>query len=378
MLPLLPASQLTYECPGHRGRISEAVHRARMEADFPACRGCVHGRTDRQPVLEFDAGSLRGRAGNVIDASSVAAWGRSLAAGLVGGDGRRPRVVIGRDGRSAAAELAAGLRAMATAGCELLDLGRTRRPVLDFAVRELAAEAGVMVTGGRRPAGWTGLDVVGHGGAAWSWPGTAAEQMTGPLDRPMRQGGGLTSVDAGDAYVASFLAQTHTLRPLRLLLFADDPTLRSAAKVVFENTPVRADVRPAPSADPRQLSRWLAPHMADGGRFQRDNRFDVAAAVDRDGRRVTYCDGSGQPVPDEVTARVLSGLLGATTIVLDEPTEELEDVVLRLSGTAVGIAEGRPLAICEGGSVRRDALLSVAMILRQLTRSGRSLESFCT
>ena len=364
-LPLLPASELTYRCPGQRGAVSEAVHNARLEADFPACRGCEHGRKDRRPALEFEAGNLRGRGGNVIDRAAVAGWARALAAGLSERCGGRPRVVVGYDGRPSSPDLFAGLRALSDAGCELLDIGRSLRPVLDFAVRELTADAGVFVTGGTAANGWNGLDVVGPGAAAWSWPGTAADLMTGRSDRPRRGGGRRTPVRPHSAYAAAFLSRTHDVRPLRVVCYTRGRLAGRLAETILGATACRAEVRAAdesPLAD-RLRRRVGAEGLSSGG------RFDAAFEVRADGRAAAVADETGTVLSEAAVAAVLAG--GREVVALGETTEEEADLHLRAGRAAFGVADSP--AVVEGSRVLRDGFHVMSLVLRRLSNGEESL-----
>ncbi|MEZ0166242.1 phospho-sugar mutase [Kineococcus sp. LSe6-4] len=134
--------------------------------------------------LEFGTAGLRGRVGAGQHRMNRAVVQRA-AAGLgawLTGRFERPRVVVGLDARNGSREFADDSAAVLTAaGCEVLLLPRPLpTPVLAFAVRHLAADAGVMVTASHNPAADNGYKVY-LGGRA-SGPEGRGVQIVPPVD----------------------------------------------------------------------------------------------------------------------------------------------------------------------------------------------------
>ncbi|MDR2723030.1 MAG: phospho-sugar mutase, partial [Cellulomonadaceae bacterium] len=115
--------------------------------------------------LQFGTAGLRGAmaAGpNRMNRAVVTKAAAGLAAYLLDAlPGQQPRVVVGYDGRHRSQDFAHDTaQVMTAAGCQVLLLPRLLpTPLLAFAVRHLAADAGVMVTASHNPAADNGYKV---------------------------------------------------------------------------------------------------------------------------------------------------------------------------------------------------------------------------
>ncbi|WP_104432004.1 phospho-sugar mutase [Kineococcus xinjiangensis] len=157
---------------------------ARAEDDDPAALADLADRFSG--FLEFGTAGLRGALGagprrmnRAVVQRAAAGLGSWLVRTL---DGARPRVVVGYDARHGSADFAADSASVLTgAGCEVLLLPRPLpTPVLAFCVRDLDADAGVMVTASHNPPQDNGYKVY-LGGRAASEEGRGV-QIVPPAD----------------------------------------------------------------------------------------------------------------------------------------------------------------------------------------------------
>ncbi|NWF80453.1 MAG: phosphomannomutase/phosphoglucomutase [Chloroflexi bacterium] len=155
----------------------------------------------------FRAYDIRGVVGVDLDASVYTQLGRAVGT-FFGGQGLR-RLVVGRDARLSSAEfqaaLIAGLRAT---GCDVIDIGLAPTPLMYFAVEQLAADGGAIVSASHNPPEFNGLKLRRAHPTFGSEPLESAEIQA--LGRIARSGafasgaGSLSQADVSDAYVASF------------------------------------------------------------------------------------------------------------------------------------------------------------------------------
>lgn len=200
--------------------------------------------------LQFGTAGLRGALGggpNRMNRSVViraaAGLGAHLTAELAGAP-LPPKVVVGYDARHRSADFAHDSAAVLTAaGLDVLLLPRPLpTPVLAFAVRDLGADAGIMVTASHNPATDNGYKVY-LGGRVATGPGQGAQIVpptdaaiaeriaaVGPVASVPRAEGGWTVLDESvlDAYVAA----------VRSLVASDEPARERAAALKVVLTPM--------------------------------------------------------------------------------------------------------------------------------------------
>ena len=100
----------------------------------------------------------------VVAATFAAAFGshiRTLVAG------RRPKLVVARDGRFGGESLARAVQgALASVGCDVVDIGVAMTPTVGLMIRALGADGGMAVTASHNPIEWNGLKCLDGDGLA--------------------------------------------------------------------------------------------------------------------------------------------------------------------------------------------------------------------
>ncbi len=111
-------------------------------------------------LREYD---LRGIIGETLTEADATAIGRSFGSRVRRAGGNK--VAVGYDGRHSSPGLAAALIAgLNASGCDALDIGLGPTPMLYYAVHELNADGGVMITGSHNPPEYNGFKLMlGHG-----------------------------------------------------------------------------------------------------------------------------------------------------------------------------------------------------------------------
>lgn len=365
-LPQLPTLRRDYACPDG-SRVSETIHRARLAADDPACAGCPHANDTASRTLEFDRGNIRGRYLNTIDRGTVRSWCRAIAASLLSDSpAQPPKVVVGHDERSSSPDLAVSLRELAIAGCEVIDIGRTLRPLLDFAVRRVSADAGLLVTGGTRPAGWTGLDIVGRGARPWSWPGTAKEACSGATNRIGRRAGKLIGSRVDTYYIEDLRQTAHGLRPITTVVFCQSTAAVNIACELAAAWPGETHVDRISSTEIDNAANTLRQL-----RYRGFPAFDLAVFVSADGRQATVLDETGRVVEPASLAAGLAELSGGivehTSPDCGNPLPTEEELDQSTKGWLVGddLFWGHD----DRGYCRRDAFWVMGQLVQRLSIS---------
>ncbi len=100
----------------------------------------------------------------VVAATFAGAFGSHIRT-LVGG--RRPRLVVARDGRFGGESLARAVQgALAATGADVIDLGVAMTPTVGLMIRALGADGGMAITASHNPIEWNGLKCLDGDGLA--------------------------------------------------------------------------------------------------------------------------------------------------------------------------------------------------------------------
>ncbi len=355
---------------------------------------------DPTVLREYD---IRGIVGETLGEEDAYAIGRTFGS-MVSREGGR-RVCVGRDGRVSSQPLAEALaRGLMDAGVDVLDIGLGPTPMLYFAVHELEADGGIMVTGSHNPPDHNGFKMM-----IGTRPFFGAQiQTLGKLAAAGWGDSGSGRCERHDieaAYVERLLRDVESgdlkIAPMAV---AWDPGNGSAGRIVemlTERLPGRhillnAEIdgsfpnhHPDPTK-PETLEQLIETVRARG--------LDLGIAFDGDGDRIGAVDGQGRIVwGDQLLAILARDLLidrpGATVIADVKASQVLFDEIAAAGGEPLlwrtghsliktKMAEtGAPLAGEMSGHIFfadryygfDDAIYAAVRLLAALTRAGRSL-----
>ncbi len=365
--------------------------------DTAAARG-AH-RFDPTILREYD---IRGIVGETLREADAYALGRAYAAMLQETGGNR--IAVGYDGRDSSPALAAALgEGLAASGVEVARIGLASTPTLYFAVYDLAADGGIMVTGSHNPPEYNGFKLVIGRRALYG----ADIQKLGQIardgafvDRPGR----LTDVSVAERHIARIVADNPIDRPLKVVWdpghgapAAVLPALTRALKGEHVLINCAVDSRfPAHHPDPTEAEN-LAQLQAE----VRRRHADLGVAFDGDGDRIGVVDGEGGILwADQLLILLARDVLrerpGATIIADVKASQTLFDAVAAAGGAPLmwrtghslikaKMAEtGAPLAGEMSGHIFfadryygfDDALYAAARTLSILSRQDQSLADF--
>ncbi len=293
-------------------------------------------RTLNPTILrEYD---IRGIVGETLGPEDLLAIGHAFGTRvrLAGG----ARVAVGRDGRLSSPELeAAAVEGLGRAGVSVERIGLGPTPMLYYAVHELAADGGLMVTGSHNPPSHNGCKLMlgrkPFFGADIQALGAAAAQETAYAGH-----GAVREVAVLERYVARIARDHDGGRPLKVAWDAGNGAAGEALQKLVARLPGRHILLnetidgtfPAHHPDPtvpENLEQLRAAVLAEG--------CDLGIAFDGDGDRIGILDGAGRILwGDQIVALlardVLAASPGATIIADVKASQSLFDEIARLGG----------------------------------------------
>ena len=293
---------------------------------------------DSSLLREYD---IRGIVGETLSDADAFAIGRGFGAVVAGQGGGR--VVVGFDGRPSSPGFADSLsRGLAESGIDAIIIGVGPTPMLYFAVHELAADGGVMITGSHNPPRYNGFKMM---------LGTKPffGQQIADLGRLAAAGlasaptGRIEHADMEDRYLARLLRDIETRFPIGEQNVAWDPGNGSAGRIVerlVKRLPGRHLVING------EIDGTFPNHHPDPTRPEtlaqlqaavKDNGLDLGIAFDGDGDRIGAIDRHGRIVWGDqllaILARdVLADRPGATIIADVKASQVLFDEIGRMAG----------------------------------------------
>ena len=305
----------------------------------------VH-RFDPTILREYD---IRGIVGQTLHAADARAIGRTFGTRVVRGGGKT--VALGYDGRLSSPELqnacAEGLRA---AGVDVVRIGLCATPMLYFAVYELNADGGIMITGSHNPANYNGFKMMLGKKPFYGADIQALGRMSETGDVATGQGE-LTERSVLDAYAARVVRDVRPGRKLKVVWDSGHGAVGVSIRDVISRLPGEHTVLfekvdgsfPAHHPDPT-----VEANLEDLKAEVKKRGADLGIAFDGDGDRIGAVDGQGRVLwGDQLLAiwarDVLKEQPGATIIADVKASQVLFD--------EVAAAGGKPLMYKTGHSL---------------------------
>jgi len=286
-------------------------------------------------LREYD---IRGIVGRTLTAADARAVGRGVGTLIRRAGGRT--ACVGYDGRLSSPELAAAVvEGLAAAGVDTWRVGRGPTPMLYFAVHELGADGGIMVTGSHNPPDHNGFKMMLGSEAFYGEAiqnlgrmAAAGDFATGigvPEERPVL-----------DAYVERLLQDFHGDRELAVAWDAGNGAAGEAMARLAAGLPGRHILLnevidgsfPSHHPDPTVVENLV--QLQDAVRAE---GCDLGVAFDGDGDRLGVVDGEGRILwADQVMVLLAQEVLGerpGATIIADvKASQTLFDEIARMGG----------------------------------------------
>ncbi len=303
------------------------------------------GHSLRPEILrEYD---VRGIVGETLFPADARALGAAFGA-LVGREGGST-VCVGWDGRHSSPALRDALiDGLTASGRRVLTVGCGPTPMLNFALHDRGADAGVMVTGSHNPGDHNGFKMTFGPGCGDGRPVFGAEirdlgRIAAAGIEAVAAPGDVAAIDAADAYVDRLAAEADGADLSRLTVVWDcgngaagEIAARLTGRLAGNHRLLFAEIdgdfpnhHPDPTV-PANLADLQAAVAAEGA--------DVGIAFDGDGDRIGVVDDSGAILwADQAMIYFAADLLrtrpGAHVIADVKASRVLFDEVSRLGGT---------------------------------------------
>lgn len=261
-------------------------------------------------------------------------------------------MVVGHDNRLSSQVLHQALiRGIREQGCDCIDIDLCSTPMNYWAVSQLEADGGIMVTASHNPAGDNGCKISGRDAVALIYEGELAEieKRVRSGVRPRGTGAGRMEhaelLAAYQHWIAGFAGPT---RPLRLVIDTGNGVMGWTLPGLLERLPCNVSPLffeldgsfPHHNPDPfkPENTRALQAEVRTRG-------ADLGVAFDGDGDRVVFIAENGAVIPgDVITAMLAAEFLrrepGATILYDLRSSRMVPEEIARLGGTPVEIRVG--------------------------------------
>jgi phosphomannomutase len=300
----------------------------------------VHHEPDIDAGI-FKAYDVRGRYPDQLDEHAAYNIGRGYAQSGVSAAGNV--VVVGRDMRHGSGTLSAAFVAGANAGgLDVIDIGLCTTPMLYFAVNELRAAGGAMVTASHNPAAYNGFKLVREAAipiAVGSGLEAIKREALKPSQRNSPRRGTTRREDVLDRYVGFFTVRFSPAYEGLVIIDAGNGAVGSVLPHVLQGQRIEhQDLFFEP--DGRFPNHEANPMKSENLRQLRDAMANVpgslGVAFDGDGDRVCFLDEAGAVVRgDLLTAFLAPWLLrksGGGKILYDLRSSRVVPDVIREHG----------------------------------------------
>lgn len=297
-------------------------------------------------LREYD---IRGIVGDTLHEADARAIGRAFGT-VVKRDGGT-HVAVGWDGRVSSPAMAQAVtEGLISCGLKVTQVGLGPTPMLYYATKHLAADAGVMITGSHNPPDYNGFKMLTKSGPFYGH--MIQEIGTIASGGVFASGAGsVETLDIRDAYVERLLKDFHGAKPLTVAWdcgngAAGEITRRLTAKLPGKHILLFDEIDgsfPNHHPDPT-----VPKNMIDLQKAVAANHCDLGIAFDGDGDRIGAVDEEGTLIfGDQLVAiyaeEVLAERPGATIIADVKASQTLFDRIKTLGGTPLMWKTGHSL-----------------------------------
>lgn len=306
----------------------------------------------------FGTDGIRGIAGEELTAELAFRLGLAVAKVLTEAEQKKSKVIIGKDTRLSGdmfeAAITAGLCAM---GSDVYLVGVVPTPAIAFLVRDIGADAGIMISASHNPSEYNGIKVFGAEGYKLS---DALEEKVEALilgDGELTPGcgagigrvlSGKGLIDKYEEHVASVFGGKDNIRVRRVLFDLSNGSASTTAKYIFNQTNFPGFVCEFIAYDPDGINinrNCGSTEMNALCRYVTDGGYDIGIAFDGDADRCLMCDENGRIIDgDRIISALASdmkreGTLAANTAVVTKLTNLGFHQLMKAEGIDVAVTD---------------------------------------
>jgi phosphomannomutase len=357
------------------------------------------------PKLMTGIAGIRGVIGDGLSPDVIARYGAAFGTFLKGGI-----VVVGGDTRPSREMVRSALfSGLASAGCDIIDLGLATTPTIELMIVKLGAAGGICVTASHNPVTWNAMKFLDHQGR-FLGPNEGGEVNrlfeSGDLDYvDVHHLGKLRKHDDGGidfhikAVLDSEFIDVSAVRRAQFRVAID--CVNSVGNLIVPNLlhDLGCDVRKVHGDLSGEFGREAEPtpdNLGDLSDLVANEGMDIGFALDPDGDRLAIVNEHGQPIGEELTlALTIKHVLSIKEgpVVINLSTSRASEDVARSAGmdvyrTPVGEAhvaaqmdnveaviggEGNGGVMLPSIHSNRDAMVGIGLILSMLATKGEPL-----
>jgi phosphomannomutase len=258
----------------------------------------------------FKAYDIRGVVPDELDAAGAYRIGRAVARFRGAGP-----LLVGRDARKSSPELFQELvRGVGDEGVDVVDLGLVATPMLYFAVDELGAAGGVMITASHNPGRYNGFKVCReHAIPVGEATGLQEiEQIARDIaanDVPVSPRGSVRARDVTESYVDHVLAVGGGCPALRVAIDCGNGMAAAGLEPVLERLDLdveRLYFEPDGTFPNHEADPLKPENLRDVSAAVRRIGADFGVAFDGDADRAVFVDGAGEPISSDLITGLLA------------------------------------------------------------------------
>ena len=248
----------------------------------------------------FGTDGIRGVANETLTCRLAYRVGQAAAISLERADGKRPKVVIGKDTRISSDMLEAALLAGLTAsGCDAVRLGVIPTPAVAYLTVHEQADAGIVISASHNPFEHNGIKMFSAQGFKLS------DELEAEIEALILQKGELPARTHGeigriydgaqlmDVYLDHLASTVDGLQPIKVVFDCANGAASATAKKLFSRFPLQAEYLSVSPDGVNINENCGSTHLERLSRAVREGGFQLGLAFDGDADRCLAVDENG-------------------------------------------------------------------------------------